>query len=186
MPKNDKKKYWIGFDLGGTKMAACLFNEDFKIVAREKKKTKAADGVEAGLERITALLQTVLDAAKVGKDELAGIGCGCAGPVDHVNGIIATAPNLGWSGVKLRKKLENAFECPVTVINDGDAGVYAEFRRGAARGKESVLGVFPGTGVGGGYIYNGQSVRTNTISCFELGHIPLVPGGLRCGCGQRG
>jgi glucokinase len=72
------------------------------------------------------------------------------------------------------------------VINDVDAGVYGEYKRGAARKARCVVGVFPGTGIGGGCVYEGRIVRGKDKSCFEIGHCQVQPDGPLCGCGRRG
>ena len=117
---------------------------------------------------------------------LAGIGIGCPGPIDMDKGILLDPPNLGWKQVNVRKFLEKEFDCPAAVLNDVDAGVYGEYRFGAGKKVRTVLGVFPGTGIGGGCIYDGEILRGSGISCMEIGHIPVMPDGPLCGCGQRG
>jgi glucokinase len=72
------------------------------------------------------------------------------------------------------------------LLNDVDSGVYGEFRFGAATGARCVVGVFPGTGIGGGCVYEGKILRGKTSSCMEIGHIQIVPDGPLCGCGRRG
>ena len=111
---------------------------------------------------------------------------GSAGPLDLDEGVILDAPNLGWKDVKMKATLEKEFGCPAAVMNDVDAGVYGEYRFGAARSSRCVLGVFPGTGIGGGCVYDGKIVRGKTNSCMEIGHIQVVPDGPLCGCGLRG
>jgi len=183
---DEEQKYWVGFDLGGTKMMAEVFDEEFKILARERKKTKAHEGAEAGLERIAALIHEALDEADVGLDRLAGIGCGVPGPLDIDKGVLLDLPNLGWQDVRLKKALEDEFACPVAVANDVDAGTYGEYRYGAGKGARSVLGVFPGTGIGGGFVYDGKILRGKRHSCLEIGHCQVVSDGALCGCGRRG
>lgn len=179
-------KFWVGFDLGGTKMYAVLFDAQFRPVARRRKKTRGNEGAEAGVERMAHLLQKLLDDAQIRRDRIQGIGVGAPGPVDMDEGVIHEAPNLGWKEVPLKDLLEKKFGCTVAVCNDVDAGVYAEYRFGAARGARSALGVFPGTGIGGGLIYEGQIFRGRNSTCLEIGHIPVVPNGAPCGCGRRG
>jgi glucokinase len=86
----------------------------------------------------------------------------------------------------LGKKLVSAFGCPVHVLNDVDAGVFGEYTSGAGRDERCVVGVFPGTGIGGGCVYEGRLIRGGGFSCMEIGHIPVVPDGPLCGCGRRG
>ncbi len=186
MKPGQDEGYWIGFDLGGTKMQAVLFDRRFQVVARRKKKTRGNEGAEAGVERIAASIEKLLEEAQVPASQLAGIGVGCPGPLNLEEGVILDAPNLGWRNVPLRRILEQQFDCFVTICNDVDAGVFGEYRFGAAAGARSVLGVFPGTGIGGGLVYEGKIYRGATASCLEIGHFPVDPNGKFCGCGRRG
>ncbi|MBM4077257.1 MAG: ROK family protein, partial [Planctomycetes bacterium] len=155
---------WLGFDLGGTKMNALLFDSKFDTIARRKKKTRGSDGIDACLERIRSTIEKTLEDANVSKSQLGGIGVGCPGPLDLDEGVILELPNLGWKNVPLKKLIEKDFECPVTICNDVDAGVYGEYRFGAARGARTAVGVFPGTGIGGGMIYEGKIFRGKVSS----------------------
>lgn len=179
-------RVWVGFDLGGTKMNAMLFNNDFEVRGRRRKKSRGSEGVEAGIERIVASIAKLLEEAQLTPESLGGIGIGCPGPLDLEEGIILESPNLGWKNVPLKKSLEKEFGCPVFVCNDVDAGVYGEYRFGAADGARTALGVFPGTGIGGAMIYEGKIFRGKSGSCLEIGHVPVVPDGAMCGCGRRG
>lgn len=186
MGDKDSKKRWVGFDLGGTKMLAVVFDANGKVLGRERKKTRGNEGVKAGLERVVRTIQEALDQAGASPDTLGCIGVGSPGPLDLDRGIVLDTPNLGWKNAPLKEYLEKAFGCPATVINDVDAGVYGEYARGAAKGARCVVGVFPGTGIGGGCVYEGRILRGRRLSCMELGHLPVVPDGPLCGCGRRG
>ncbi len=186
MAENGKKKYWIGFDLGGTKMLAAVFDDGFKLIASKRKKTKGYHGVDAGLERMIETVQDACAEARISPGEIAGIGVGCPGPLDLNQGIILTAPNLGWQNAKVKARLEKAFSVPAVIANDVDAGVYGEYHFGSAKGAHCAVGVFPGTGIGAGCVYRGQLLRGKTGSCMEFGHIPVMPNGPLCGCGRHG
>ncbi|MEQ8786283.1 MAG: ROK family protein [Pirellulaceae bacterium] len=180
------KDCWVGFDLGGTKMLAVVFDGRFKPLGRQRKKTKGYEGAESGLRRIVSTIEEALEKADVDVKRLAGIGVGCPGPVDMDRGIVLGTPNLSWHDVPVKKALQEKFGCQVAVVNDVDAGVYAEYRFGVARSKHCAVGVFPGTGIGGGCVYQGKIFRGKNCSCMEIGHIPVVPNGRLCGCGQHG
>ena len=178
--------YWLGFDLGGTKMMAAVLDKDFRILASHRVKTKGLEGAKEVLGRIVETIGEALQEAKVQANELGGIGVGCPGPLDLDQGIILHAPNLGWHNVTLKETLEKKFKCPVVIGNDVDTGTYGEYRFGAARKARCVVGVFPGTGIGGACIYKGRIFRGKTSSCMEIGHIKVEREGRMCGCGQRG
>lgn len=181
-----EQKHWVGFDLGGTKMLACVFDENFKCIGRERKKTKGHLGPEVGLERITEAIREALADAKVDVEQIQGIGIGCPGPLDPDGGILINAPNLGWKGVPVSEYLRKEFKCPVTLSNDVDAGIYGEYRFGAGKDARCVIGLFPGTGIGGGCVYEGKILRGKNITCMEIGHMPVLQGGPFSGAGHAG
>jgi glucokinase len=184
--KNSARRYWLGFDLGGTKMLATVFSGNFKPVVSVRAKTKGVEGTREVLGRIQGTIAAVLREAGLKAADLGGIGVGCPGPLDLDRGVILDAPNLSWHDVCLKATLEKKFKCPTVIANDVDAGTYGEFRFGAARGARCVLGVFPGTGIGGACVYEGRIIRGRTGSCMELGHVRVQAEGRLCGCGQRG
>mgnify|MGYP003344097367 CR=1 FL=1 len=182
----EAQKCWIGFDLGGTKMLSVAFDGRFKPLARERKKTKGHEGVRAGLQRIIGLIEETLQLAEIPVDRLSGIGVGCPGTVDLDRGVIQEAANLGWRDVRIKDRLSEKFGCPVVILNDVDAGLYAEYRFGVAKDAHCALGVFPGTGIGGGCIYDGRILRGKRNSAMEIGHIQVRADGQLCGCGRVG
>ncbi|MCB9951513.1 MAG: ROK family protein [Planctomycetaceae bacterium] len=182
-----KREYWLGFDLGGTKMLAQVYDADWKVIGRERKRTKPGSGATGGLDRVIETTKAAIEDAGITCEQLRGIGIGCPGPVDMDNGILLQPPNLGWETVNVKQRMESIFSCPVAVVNDADAGIYAEYRKGAAQGARCVIGVFCGTGIGGGCVYQGEILQgANGASCFEIGHVQVMSNGPRCGCGQRG
>lgn len=186
MPHAKNKKTWVGFDLGATKMMALACNDSFEILARTRRNTKGHVGVEAGLNRIRDTIQKTLEEARLTSQQLAGIGIACPGPLNLEKGILLEAPNLGWRNAHIKEFFEKEFSCPVVISNDVDAGVYGEFRFGAGRGGRCVVGIFPGTGIGGGCVYEGKIIRGKSGSCMEIGHLPIMADGPLCGCGRYG
>ncbi len=165
---------------------AALFDDKLHKRSVVRKKTRAQEGSAAGIRRMGDMIETVLEEGGVSRRMLGGIGVGCPGPLDLKQGVLLEAANLGWRKVPLRQALERRFHRPVTVMNDVDAGVYGEYRCGAARKSRCVVGVFPGTGIGGGCVYEGRIITGARSTCFEIGHCPVVPEGALCGCGRRG
>ena len=177
---------WIGFDLGGTKMLAVVYDSDFKQLGKSRKKTKGREGKQAGLQRINSTIKEALKDAKVEPGQIKGLGIGCPGPLDIEKKTIRIAPNLGWEDAAVGKSIEDEFGFPVTVANDVDAGVFGEYMFGAGKGKRCVAGIFPGTGIGGGCVYEGKLIRGANCTCMEIGHIPIMQGGPRDGAGNTG
>ena len=182
----DSERFWLGFDLGGTKILAALFDREFYQVSRHREKIRGAEGKKAGIAAIVDLIRKTLDDTTIQPNDLGGICIGCPGPLDLETGTIVEAPNLGWKNVSVRKILEKEFDCPVFVINDVDAGIFGEFCFGAATDSRCTVGVFPGTGVGGGCVYKGEIIQGRKSSCMEIGHMQIIPHGPRCGCGRYG
>ncbi|HAN99747.1 MAG TPA: transcriptional regulator [Planctomycetaceae bacterium] len=176
----------IGCDLGGTKLLVVAFDEQYRPIGRARKKTKGHEGAEAGLKRIGDTIVEALETAGAGPERIRVIGVGCPGPLDLDKGIVHEAPNLGWRNVPMKQVLETRFGCPVTVANDVDMGVFGEWRFGAGKRERCVVGIFPGTGIGGGCVYEGKILRGRNTSCMEIGHIPLIPGGPLDGAGNPG
>lgn len=167
-------------------MMATVYNGSFKPLGTAKAKTLVSSGSKAILERIRETIIAALKEAKVPPKALSGIGVGCPGVLDLDQGIILEAPNLHWRRVPLRELLTDWFQCRVVLANDVDAGTYGEYRFGAGQGARTLLGVFPGTGIGGGCVYEGKLIRGRTGSAMEIGHIPVRENGRLCGCGRRG
>lgn len=164
------KDIWIGFDLGGTKMLAIAYDDRWNILGRRRRKTRGREGSDSGIARIGSTIERLLDENDLDGDQIRGIGIGCPGPIDLKRGRILTTPNLGWDDVEIGDYLKDKFECPVVVLNDVDAGLFGEYLFGAAKGSRCSVGIFPGTGVGGACVYEGNILQGDGISCMEIGH----------------
>jgi glucokinase len=177
----------VGLDVGGTKTVACVFDRDFRLLGRRKRKTQPEKNKPVNpLDRMAEIIWEALAEAKVEPASLAGVGVGLAGMLDLDKGVLLDAPNLGWRRLKVVDGLRARLKVKVTIANDVDAGTYGEYRFGAARKSRCVLGVFPGTGIGGACVYEGKLIRGKTGSAMEIGHLPVDPEGTFCGCGKRG
>jgi glucokinase len=174
----NKKKYWAGLDLGGTKMLAKIYDAEFKELGATKRKTEGHKGLGNVVGRMGKCIRKALDGAGVASEDLAGLGIGCPGPVDPEAGVLLEAPNLGWKDVPIRDIFAKEFGCPVVPCNDVDSGVFGEYKFGAARGARSAVGIFPGTGIGGGAVIHGRLLEGANITCMEIGHIPFSEAGL--------
>lgn len=174
---------WIGIDLGGTKIYGVVL-KGAEVVAEAKRKTPTQGGPLAVVDAIAA---TVEDLG--GRDMGDGLGIGAPGVVDMTTGTVRAAPNLpGWhEPFALGPALSEALDgLAVELDNDVNVGTVAEHRVGAGKGAADVLGVFVGTGVGGGVILDGDLRRGATGLAGEIGHVVVDQRGRTCGCGGRG
>lgn len=175
MTTTKTKDFWVGFDLGGTKMLATIYDDTWTAIGKAKQKTLGHQGQKAGLGRMSQVIEEAIADAGVDRNQIAGIGVGCPGPINPKKGEIVEAPNLGWSDVPVVQRLSDDFKCSTVICNDVDAGVYAEYQFGAGAGSDCLVGIFPGTGIGAGAVVDGQLLQGANLSCMELGHIPLFP-----------
>jgi glucokinase len=176
----------LGIDLGGTKVLAAVLDREGHIVARARAKTRAHRDDEDVFATVALTGHRALEKAGVDLDQLVAVGIGAPGPIDFDTGCIIETANLRFKNFPLGPRIAEEFGRPAIVENDVNAGVYGELRAGAAQGASDVLGVFVGTGIGGGLILNGALYRGFSKGAGEVGHIIVEAGGPRCGCGNRG
>jgi glucokinase len=178
-----------GIDLGGTKIQAAIVDEDsdHEVLGAKRDQTPLKGGPKAIVARMAGVLKEAAEEAGVDIGALAGVGVGSPGSVDDAKGTVSAAMNLSeWSGsFNVRKALEKELDAPVSVGNDVDLATDAEFEIGAARDYDSLLGVFWGTGVGGGVILGGEPWNGRGTA-GEIGHMVVRINGAQCGCGRRG
>jgi glucokinase len=176
-----------GIDLGGTKIQAAVCTIAGDVAGEARRPTPTTGGPAGVAEQMVAALADAANAAGVETDSLAGIGVGSPGSVDEGTGEVSGARNLpGWEGsFALGSRLSEALGAPVRVGNDVDVATGAEFAFGAGRPYRSLLGVFWGTGVGGGLILDGRP-WLGRGAAGEIGHMVVRRGGARCPCGRRG
>jgi glucokinase len=164
-------RYWIGVDLGGTKILAGLFGNDLKLIARAKQPTGAELGGESVFGRIVQAVEAVMTEAKAEARDVAGMGLAVPGQIVPGTCVVRYAPNLNWTDFDLRKLIPAAWTWPVAIENDVRMGTYGEWKHGAAVGAKHVFGVFVGTGVGGGLILDGKLYNGFNGHAGEIGHI---------------
>lgn len=170
----------IGVDVGGTKVAAGVVDEDGRILNRLRRPTPSQSPVD--VEQTVADLVSELRAAH----DVKVVGIGAAGFVDADRSTVLFAPNLAWRDEPLRDAVSALVGLPVVVENDANAAAWGEYRFGAGRGNDHLVCVTVGTGIGGGIVLDGRLYRGRFGIGAEFGHLQLVPGGRRCGCGLDG
>jgi len=170
----------IGLDIGGTKISGCVIDGNGVILVKGRKDTPAHDPAaiveEAGSLIRELSLEHTIDA----------VGVACAAFIDRSRSMVFFSPNLAWRDVPLKQRLESVLDLPVIIENDANAAAWGEFRFGAAAEVDDMVLVTVGTGIGGGIVVNGVLMRGAFGVAAELGHMRVVPDGIRCGCGNRG
>ena len=174
-----------GIDLGGTKIQAAIVDDDHNVLGSARRPTPTTGAPADVATEMEAALRDAAKAAELDPATLAGVGVGSPGTIEAGN--VTSARNLpGWEGTfPLASTLESALGCKVVVGNDVQVATDAEFRLGAGRPYSSLLGVFWGTGVGGGLILDGKP-WTGRGGAGEIGHVVVEIDGARCTCGRRG
>ncbi|HNS15921.1 MAG TPA: ROK family protein [Syntrophorhabdaceae bacterium] len=176
----------IGIDIGGTKILAGLIDDSGSVIG----KRKVPVGRDKRYEKVRAVIVDLLDDMLREKGlhgrSISKIGIACAGQIEKDTQKILFSPNLRWKNAPLKKDMEERFRVGVFVENDVNAATYGEWRFGLKSKPKDMIGIYPGTGIGGGIIANGALCRGFANVGGEVGHIILNPYGYRCNCGNYG
>ncbi len=170
----------IGVDVGGTKIAAGVVGLDGTMVEVVKRETPA-HAARATEDAVIALVGELRQ-----RHDIEAVGIGAAGYIDEKRSTVLFAPNLAWRDEPLKATIEDSIGLPVVVENDANAAAWGEFRFGAGKDVDELIMVALGTGIGGGIVLDGRLFRGGFGIAGEFGHIRAVPGGILCGCGNRG
>jgi glucokinase len=176
-----------GIDLGGTKIQTAILDGQGEVVGQARRPTPTEGGPQDVADAMAAALREAAAQAGVEPAALTGIGVGSPGDANEQTGVVANAGNLpGWEGpFPLAETLEQSLGTEVRVGNDVQVATEAEFHLGAGREFRSLIGVFWGTGVGGGLVLDGKP-WLGRGAAGEIGHVVVKRGGARCPCGRRG
>jgi glucokinase len=176
-----------GIDLGGTKIEAIVVDPRHQVLGAARRETPTEGGPLDVVAELSGAMIEACRSAGLNPAELSAVGVGSPGVVDESVGTVSGARNLpGWEGTfELGSTLSHELGTPVFVGNDVQVATEAEFHLGAGRKYNSVLGVFWGTGVGGGLILNGKP-WVGRGAAGEIGHMVVRIDGSRCSCGRRG
>jgi glucokinase len=180
------KDYYIGVDLGGTKILAAVFRPDLKCLGTAKLRTRAERGPNEVMDRIARCVGEVVETCGLEPRRCRGVGIGAPGAVDFDAGRVIFAPNLGWKDLPLKRQLEKRLKVPVFLDNDCNVCTLGVFEKELGGKPSSVVGMFIGTGIGGGLILNGRPYSGAAHTAGEIGHMIIEVDGPRCGCGRHG
>lgn len=174
------QKLALGVDIGGTKIAAGVVDEDGQVLARLRRRTPTTEP-DAVLEAIAEIAETLGE-----EHVISSIGIGAAGFVDATQSTVVFAPHLSWRNEPLRDRVSRRTGLPVLVDNDANASGWAEWRFGAAQNEPDLVLITLGTGIGGALLIDGQPYRGRFGIAGEFGHMRVVPDGRPCECGNAG
>jgi|SRR5580700_59240 glucokinase len=187
--KQGSDLYFIGVDVGGTKVAAGLVNSA-GVITHQTRVPMVATDAAAGLRAVIAAIDTVRAAADLDQElagVISGIGICAPGPLDPRTGVVVNPPNLpGWRNFPLSAEITKAYHLPVRVDNDGNAAALAEALWGAGRGYRNIFYATIGTGIGTGIVFDGRIYHGRTGAAAEGGHVTIDYRGPRCKCGKLG
>ena len=180
------KEYYLGLDLGGTKILAGLADAQGNIITRSRKETEAELGEDKIIENMIETIEEVLNKAGVSKEQVRTLGIGSPGPLDAKKGIIIENSNLPWKNVQLVKKMETALGINTLLKNDANAAALGEKWFGAGKKVDNMVYLTISTGIGGGAIINKELFSGVNDNACEIGHTVIDPDGPLCGCGNHG
>ena len=177
--------YRIGIDLGGTNLAAGLVGDDLRIVDTISVKTNAPRPVEAIVEDMAGLVESLMERGGLSREQIRSVGVGVPCTVNEENGHIEDANNLGFDDEPLKQLLEARLGRRVFLGNDANVAAWGEYRIGGYP-EDSFLMVTIGTGIGGGIILNGRLWSGINYAAGEFGHMTIRSEGTECTCGRKG
>jgi glucokinase len=175
----------VGVDVGGTKIAAGVVDEQGQVYSRVKQPTYTSSP-EVTLQCIAAAVNEAIAAAGIDRVHIGGVGLGIPGKVDPEQGIGVLSVNLGWRDVPVRNWLEDALGLPCAIENDVRAAILGESQYGAGRGVSNLVYLSLGTGIAASILIAGHLWRGAHGLAGEIGHTVFVADGTPCRCGARG
>jgi predicted NBD/HSP70 family sugar kinase len=178
----------LALEIAVDSIAAALVGLDGETIAQERvDRARGHSSVEEVTRDLLVLASRLSDLRRL-RRALLGVGVAVVGIVGREDGLVSTAPNLGWRDVALGERLATALglDVPIAVANEADLGALIELRRGAARGADDLLFIAGEVGVGGGIVVSGRPLTGVAGYAGEIGHLPVNPEGLPCRCGSTG
>lgn len=182
---NFDDKLILGIDIGGTKVALCLADPMGNILDSIRVDSGTQTDYSRVLREMLATADRLIE-RNGGRERIAAVGIGAPGPMDVRAGVLEKSPNMVWEDVPVRDDVANHLDLPVSLDNDANGGILAEWFFGSAKGRSSAIYLTMSTGIGGGVIVEDHLLHGRDCLGGELGHIVLDVDGPVCGCGQRG
>lgn len=170
--------YYVGIDIGGTKIATVIADKNFNIINKKRFLTAETKFPLKSIEKIIQNIEMQLKEMCITQNEILGIGISCGGPLNSKEGVILSPPNLpGWDNVKIVEILKSSFNTKIYLQNDANACALAEWKLGAGKEFENMIFLTFGTGMGAGLILNNKLYSGKQDCAGEVGHIRLSQNG---------
>ncbi len=179
-------RYSVAIDLGGTNIGAGIVSEVGELVHKVSVPVENRSNIDALLAEVAAAAKFAINEANMELSDMDFLGVGIPGVCRNEKGPVIFAPNIHWQEINAASILERELGLPVFLGNDADCAAIGEYRYGVGKQYKTMLMLTLGTGVGGAVIHNGKLFNGFGHFGGEFGHIPLVHGGVRCGCGKKG
>lgn len=179
-------KYYIGIDLGGTNIVAGVVGEDYKILSKASTPTNLPRSAKEITDDMAFVSKKAIEQAGITIDDIESIGIGVPGTANKETGIVEYANNLGFYNEPLISLMKQHFEKPVFFDNDANVAAYGEFLAGCGKGRNSLVAVTLGTGIGGGIVLDNKIYTGSNYAAGELGHFTIKFDGKACNCGRKG
>ncbi len=167
----------VGIDLSATNLQFGVVDASNAIIGRARGKTEADRGRDWVVANVVRGVHEACQEAGISLDDVGAVGVAAAGAIDIPRGVILDAPNLEWENVPLKSILEKELSRPIALDNDVNGAVWGEYKLGAAQGRGDVLGVWVGTGIGGGLILDGRIHHGDAFTAGEIGQTVIEPDG---------
>lgn len=179
-------EYTIGVDIGGTNIKFGIL--DYKnnlVISQSISMNKDRDWKDV-VKTIIDSIYDILISYNILPEKCVFLGMGIPGLIDRENGKVIYSPNLNWTDLAIIKEINKHINIPVAIDNDANCAVLGEYIKGCAIGKENVILITLGTGVGSGILINGKIFEGGGAGGSELGHTSLIYNGIKCSCGRLG
>lgn len=183
---SSETNYYVGIDVGGTKIQASLVEEAGIIRAGSRCPTPRDSDKTTIINAIIEAINDVLTEKKLKSKDMRGIGIAIPGVVDPDQGYVVVTPNMNLTDTYVVKELQKKFDCPIMLGNDCNLGTLGEAWLGTGRKSSSLVAMLVGTGIGAGFVQNGRIYRGTRKQALEVGHMIMAIDGPECGCGNKG
>ena len=185
--KENSEAFFLGIDLGGTKILTAIVDPAGNMLSRDHSVTPAAKGSDAVIQSILNSVNRALEQSALSPASLRAVGVGAPGLSNPETGVLFTSPNLpGWEDVPLREIIEESLGKKAYLINDANAAALGELYFGAARGARNFIYLTVSTGIGGGIVIDEKIYPGSRGTAGEVGHMTIDDPGPLCNCGNRG